>query len=357
MSKIVQAASTNKIVRNEIKKEIVKVQPHRRGVAPDILKSREEANDKKSTTSTTASSDPRLLRLSRAKISERKSQVSNSKNEDINDEIVEEEEKEINEEQSHVMMTSDDESEESSDESMRMQNAVLMKPVFVSKKIRDKMSNNEISGEDLEDIAEVRKKEALIIVADHVRKEILGENIIINVNELDDTDNPNDVENEYNAWRIRNADRKARERMRRKELLNEMKILEKRRLMTDEERKDDDLLNNIDRFRKERPKQKFLQKYFHKGAFYNDEVKTVLERDFSQPTLEDHFNRDVLPEVLQVKNFGKAGRSKWTHLSKEDTTDRKSGWNEFSSSDVKNNSKQSDVFERPGSLKYKKRKT
>jgi hypothetical protein len=41
----------------------------------------------------------------------------------------------------------------------------------------------------------------------------------------------------------------------------------------------------------------------------------VLLKDFSAPTLEDNFNKEALPQVLQVKNFGKRGRTKYTHIS------------------------------------------
>ncbi|KAJ3065033.1 Microfibrillar-associated protein 1 [Rhizoclosmatium hyalinum] len=84
--------------------------------------------------------------------------------------------------------------------------------------------------------------------------------------------------------------------------------------------------------KKEEKKQlKFMQKYYHKGAFFTDE-EIVATRDFNEPTLEDKFDKTILPAVMQVKNFGKSGQTKWTHLSKEDTSNRDSAW--FQDSDV-----------------------
>ena len=56
-----------------------------------------------------------------------------------------------------------------------------------------------------------------------------------------------------------------------------------------------------------------MQKYYHKGAFYVDDdsirVKDdVRKRDATDATLEDKFNKEMLPAVMQVKNFGRAGR-------------------------------------------------
>ena len=73
----------------------------------------------------------------------------------------------------------------------------------------------------------------------------------------------------------------------------------------------------------------FMQKYYHKGAFFqsvsdgkhaSEGVEEVYKKDYSAPTGEDRYNKAILPEVMQVKNFGKRGQSKWTHLSKEDTS-------------------------------------
>ncbi len=97
-------------------------------------------------------------------------------------------------------------------------------------------------------------------------------------------------------------------------------------------------------------KYKFLQKYYHRGSFFivssrtmawwnvfgqtnfdlilvklnlillQDEEDQVYRRDITNPTLEDHFDKTVLPKVMQVKNFGRSGRTKYTHLVDQDTT-------------------------------------
>lgn len=74
---------------------------------------------------------------------------------------------------------------------------------------------------------------------------------------------------------------------------------------------------------------KFMQKYYHKGAFYQDDeaVKTI---DATAPTLEDKMDITILPKSMQVKNFGKSGRTKYTHLADQDTTDKSSGWSSLS---------------------------
>lgn len=46
----------------------------------------------------------------------------------------------------------------------------------------------------------------------------------------------------------------------------------------------------------------------------------VRKNNYNEPTLEDKFNKEALPAVLQVKNFGKRGRTKYTHLMDQDTT-------------------------------------
>merc|ERR1712241_979184 len=73
-------------------------------------------------------------------------------------------------------------------------------------------------------------------------------------------------------------------------------------------------------------KYKFMQKYYHRGAFYLDDDQDVFKRDVSHATLEDKFDKTVLPKVMQVKNFGRSGRTKYTHLVDQDTTQFDSPW-------------------------------
>ena len=61
-------------------------------------------------------------------------------------------------------------------------------------------------------------------------------------------------------------------------------------------------------------KYKYLQKYYHCGPLYLNEESDVYKRNFAEPTLEDHFDKTLLPKVMQVKEFGRAGRTKYSQL-------------------------------------------
>lgn len=121
------------------------------------------------------------------------------------------------------------------------------------------------------------------------------------------------------------------------------------------------------------------------ALLWQDEEEDVYKRDFSAPTLEDHFNKTILPKVMQVrsptrrestiqvvvvlafwpvfrsdqvKNFGRSGRTKYTHLVDQDTTSFDSAWAQESAQNSKFFKQKAagvrDVFDRPT---VKKRKT
>merc|ERR1712107_926378 len=72
-----------------------------------------------------------------------------------------------------------------------------------------------------------------------------------------------------------------------------------------------------------RTRMNFLQRFFHIGCYggggVGGEGCKIFLRDYNQPSPDDCFDKTLMPEVMQVKNFGKSGRSKWTHLVAEDT--------------------------------------
>ena len=68
---------------------------------------------------------------------------------------------------------------------------------------------------------------------------------------------------------------------------------------------------------------RFLQRYYHVGAFFADSRKedAAFTRDFNAATGEDRtVDRALLPAVMQVKRFGLKGRTKYTHLADQDTS-------------------------------------
>uniref|UniRef100_A0A2K5SAY9 Microfibril associated protein 1 n=1 Tax=Cebus imitator TaxID=2715852 RepID=A0A2K5SAY9_CEBIM len=186
-----------------------------------------------------------------------------------------------------------------------------LKPVFIRKKDRVTVQEREaeaLKQKELEQeakrMAEERRKYTLKIVEEETKKELEENKRSLAALDALNTDDENDEE-EYEAWKVRELKRIKRDR---------------------EDREDED--------------------------------EEVYKRDFSAPTLEDHFNKTILPKVMQVKNFGRSGRTKYTHLVDQDTTSFDSAWGQESAQNTKFFKQKAagvrDVFERPSA---KKRKT
>jgi microfibrillar-associated protein 1 len=139
--------------------------------------------------------------------------------------------------------------------------------------------------------AEERKKQSHDMVAESIRRElaestlhaahtcrdayVLAEEQEENVPDVDDTDGL-DPEAEFEAWRLRELGRIKREKedeVRREE---EREEIERRRALPEEQRLREDM-ERADKTRADKPKgqQKFLQKYWHKGAFHQVSVFSV----------------------------------------------------------------------------------
>jgi len=73
-----------------------------------------------------------------------------------------------------------------------------------------------------------------------------------------------------------------------------------------------------------------LQRFFHRGAYYMDEsewgegdVRQKAAEYASAATGEDKIDKSKLPEVMQVKNFGRSRQNtKYKGIASEDTTDK-----------------------------------
>eukprot|EP00741_Cyanophora_paradoxa_P010792 tig00020539_g10434.t1 len=221
----------------------------------------------------------------------------------------------------------EEEYEEEEEEEEEFNFRPLLKPVFVPKVARETVAERERLEKEEEEKAEeekkkrdARKMESRAMVESEIRKD---EALIARGPQTpplasgdpedrealpDDSDDVNEARTprprpapflrpaaaagryaaEYEAWKQRELARIKRDREDRQRYADEMADLERRRLMTDEEIKREDA--------------------------------SVLARDYDEPTLEDHYNKEAMPKPMQVKNFGKAGRTKYTHLLDQDTT-------------------------------------
>ncbi|XP_062028221.1 uncharacterized protein LOC133744108 [Rosa rugosa] len=247
----------------------------------------------------------------------------------------EEEDKEEEEEE--------EESEYSTDSEDEHGGMMMLKPVFVPKAERDTIAERErIEAEELaleearKKKLEERKRETKQIVVEEIRKDEEIQKSMeqdANIADIDTDDELNEAE-EYEAWKAREIARIKRDREEREAMLKEKEEIERVRNMTEEERREWERKNPKPA---PKPKQKwrFMQKYHHKGAFFqsdaDDHAATVgtdgiFTRDFSAPTGEDKMDKTILPKVMQVKHFGRSGRTKWTHLVNEDTTDWNNPW-------------------------------
>lgn len=239
-----------------------------------------------------------------------------------------------------------------------------LKPVFIRKKDRvtvaereaDELKQRELEAEAKKQVEE-RRRYTLKIVEEEAKKEFEENRRTLAALDSLDTDGENEEE-EYEAWKVRELKRIKRDREAREAMEKEKSEIERFHSLTEEERRAE-LRNNGKQItnKASKGKYKFLQKYYHRGAFFMDEEENVFKRDFSAPTLEDHFNKTILPKVMQVKNFGRSGRTKYTHLVDQDTTSFDSAWAQESAQNSKFFKQKAagvrDVFDRPTVQKRK----
>jgi len=259
--------------------------------------------------------------------------------------------------------TSDEETDSEEEEA-----GARLKPVFV--RAKDRLTIQEREREEARarqaereaaKLAEERRRSTLRMVEDEVRKTEMAlrkaENDTLGLEEVV-TDDEND-EVEYEAWKVRELRRLKRDKDEREEFVKELAELERFRNLTEEEKRAELKANPKEiTNRAVKGKYKFMQKYYHRGAFFLAEEEAVLKRDVSHATLEDKFDKTVLPKVMQVKDFGRSGRTKYTHLVDQDTTQFDAAWSQESQGNSKffasHAGGMKQTFEKPGKKKERK---
>lgn len=233
--------------------------------------------------------------------------------------------------------SSEEEDSSSDDEPKRP----MLAPKFISKAQRNKMQTAQPakSAEDIAAEEERRRKEKAdeMLQAQMERDQIAraagkkawddDDNI---EEEVDDTDGL-DEEAERAAWKLRELKRVRRDRLAIEEKEKEREEIDRRRALTEEERKaEDEAFIAAQKDDQEgKGKMAYMQKYFHKGAFFqgdeeqDEEVKAALNRDLAGARFEDETaSKEVLPEYMRIRDMtklGKKGRSKYQDLKSEDT--------------------------------------
>mmetsp|Transcript_105925 Transcript_105925/g.337353 ORF Transcript_105925/g.337353 Transcript_105925/m.337353 type:complete len:500 (+) Transcript_105925:121-1620(+) len=262
-----------------------------------------------------------------------------------------EEEEQLKEEEEDAVLEEEDEeeSEEESDSDDDPRLAARLKPVFVSKAQRETVREREALQKEeeeaekrLKEKEKERKVESKALVIDEIKKddeaerEGFNENDASDIELIDDDDEKNEAE-EYELWKIRELKRIKRDKEERLERQHELEWIEKRRAMTEEEREADDRRLDAESNKKEEAKQfNFLQKYYHRGGFFQDKAAAGEEplylRDYHEPLEEEKYDKALLPKTMQLRRgqFGKKGQVKHTHLTEVDTTDFQAAWSQHS---------------------------
>ncbi len=114
-----------------------------------------------------------------------------------------------------------------------------------------------------------RKKETLEIVVAEVKREEEGEDLD-DAEALPPDDDDMDEEEEMDQWKLRELRRIKRDKEQEEEYEKTLSDVERRRMMTDEEV----IAENKNNPKKHKPKgeMRFMQKYYHPGAFFADTV-------------------------------------------------------------------------------------
>ncbi|KAL6360451.1 hypothetical protein LRP88_06157 [Fusarium phalaenopsidis] len=246
--------------------------------------------------------------------------------------VTEEEEESEEEEEDDDEEESESEEESSEDEAPRR---LMIRPKFIPKSQRGNVKDPAQQEEEARQAEEeARKKAADELVEEQIKKDLAAraagkKHWDDDENEDSDVDTTDglDPEAEEAAWRVRELKRLKRARAAIEEREKELAEVERRRNLTEEERQAEDeaFLAKQQEEKEGKGKMSYMQRYFHKGAFFQDEMKAagLDKRDIMGSRIQDDVrNREALPEYLQRRDMAKLGRkggTKYKDMRTEDT--------------------------------------
>ncbi|KAK4631029.1 Microfibrillar-associated protein 1 [Fulvia fulva] len=228
------------------------------------------------------------------------------------------------------------EEEESSDDEPKRP---MLAPKFISKAKRAQQESTRSVDDQAAEMERIRKEKADEMLQMQMERDAAArkagkknwdDDDVPDMDDVDDTDGL-DPEAEHAAWKLRELKRVRRDRQALIAQEKEREEIERRRNMTAEEREAEDrgYLAAQAEEKEGKGKMQYMQKYFHKGAFFNndeeqdEEVKAALNRDLAGYRLQDEAaDKGVLPEYMRIRDstkLGKSGRSKYKDLKSEDT--------------------------------------
>lgn len=238
--------------------------------------------------------------------------------------------------------SSEEESESEEEEAPRR---VMIRPTFIKKSKRDagaanaKAEEQKTEEELIEEEEKRRKAAADEIVEEQIRKDIAAreagkkawDDDEADEDDVDDTDDLN-PEAEHAAWKLRELTRIKRERLAIETREAELAEVERRKGLSieDRRREDDEFIAKQKEEKDGKAKAGFLQKYHHKGAFFQDDetAEILAKRDLMGAKFVDEVDNELLPKALQIRDVTKLGRkgaTKYRDLKSEDT----GRWGEF----------------------------
>jgi microfibrillar-associated protein 1 len=246
------------------------------------------------------------------------------------------------------------EEESSEEESSREEESpkrVLMRPTFIRKDKRKDSgavsAEQNGSGEASREEDEKRRKEdADALIKEQLEKDAAAreagkkswdddeENEGGEINDQDGLD----LEGELAAWKLRELKRVKRERETIELAEKEREEIERRRNLTREEREkeDQEFINKQKEGQEGRGKAAYMQRYLHKGAFFQDDMEKegLRKRDIMGASFVDEVkDREALPQFMQIRDMtklGRKGRTKYKDLKTEDT----GRWGDYKSNSI-----------------------